>query len=124
MPWKPKRPCSQPGCPNLSEHSYCEVHRKAVKANAAREYDQSRRDQEMRGFYISTAWRKLRELKLKQSPVCEECYRRGCISKAIIADHIQPAREYPSKRLDIDNLQSLCRACHNRKHGQSEGVSE
>ena len=26
MPRKPKRPCKHPGCPNLTEGDYCEVH--------------------------------------------------------------------------------------------------
>ena len=117
MPWKPKRPCRHPGCPNLSGQAYFEAHRAGVQAEANRVYDGSRRDQEMRRFYNSPAWRTVRKLKLSRSPVCEECYKSGRIERAIIADHILPAREYPSKRLDIDNLQSLCYGCHNRKHG-------
>lgn len=115
MPWKPKRPCRHPGCPNLSEGSYCEAHRKGAATEANRQYDESRRDQEMKAFYNSTEWIKVRTLKLKQSPVCEECLRQGRIAPAAIADHILPAREYPHHRLRLDNLQSLCRACHNRK---------
>ena len=121
MPWKPKWPCRHPGCPNLSDESYCEIHREGAVAESSKAYDQSKRDQAMREFYISTAWRTLRRLKLNKSPVCEECLKCKRISKAVIADHILPAREYPSRRLDIENLQSLCRACHNRKHGHGKG---
>ena len=117
MPWKPKRPCGHSGCPNLSDESYCEIHREGVRTAANRQYNDNVRDCDMQKFYISTAWRTLRRLKLSQSPVCEECFKRKRVSEAVIADHILPAREYPSRRLDIDNLQSLCRACHNRKHG-------
>ena len=124
MPWKPKRPCRHPGCPNLSDQSYCEAHRKGAAADSNRVYDESRRDREMKEFYNSPAWRSLRELKLKRNPVCEECYRKGRISKAAIADHVLPAREYPSKRLDIDNLQSLCRGCHNKKTAAERGQGE
>jgi len=116
MPWKPLRPCNHPGCPNLSGQAYCEAHREVVKTEAARLYDRTGRDREMQGFYNSPAWRKLSNLKLQQSPVCEECFKRGRITKAVIADHIVPAREYRDRRLDIENLQSLCRGCHNRKH--------
>jgi len=115
MPWKPKRPCRHPGCPNLSDQAYCEVHRQGAGAAANREYDESRRDKEMRRFYNSPGWRRVRLLKLQQNPVCEECFRQGRVTGAVIADHILPAREYASKRLDVDNLQSLCRACHNKK---------
>lgn len=36
MPRKPKRPCRYPGCPNLSDGVYCEVHRTLfARENAA-----------------------------------------------------------------------------------------
>ncbi len=117
MPWKPLKPCRYPGCPNLSDQSYCELHRKSAGTEANRAYDRNVRDREMREFYNSTEWRRLRGLKLKRCPVCEECLREGRITPAVIADHILPAREYPEHRLSMDNLQSLCRACHNKKHG-------
>ena len=118
MPWKPLRPCRHPGCPNLSEQAYCEIHRQKVKADVNRNYDRSKRDREMYNFYHSAAWIKLRSIKIKKNPLCEECYKHGHLKKASIVDHILPAREYPSNRLDIDNLQSLCAACHNKKHGK------
>jgi 5-methylcytosine-specific restriction protein A len=117
MPWKPKKPCKHPGCKNLSDQTYCEVHRKEVKAEQNRLYDERNRDPEMKAFYSSAGWRKVRALKARQTPVCEECLRQGRVVQAEIVDHILPAREYPRHRLRLDNLQSLCRACHNRKHG-------
>lgn len=67
-------------------------------------------------FYQSTAWRKLRNLKLEQSPLCEECQRRGITTLAQVVDHIVPINRGGAK-LDIANLQSLCHPCHNRKSG-------
>ncbi|WP_455430372.1 hypothetical protein [Paracerasibacillus soli] len=29
MPRKPRRPCSQPGCPELTHERFCDEHRKA-----------------------------------------------------------------------------------------------
>lgn len=118
MPWKPLRPCSHPSCPNLSDQAYCEIHRKEAVADANRRYDSNIRDKEMKDFYHSTAWIKLRALKIKMNPLCEECYKHGRLKEAVIVDHILPAKEYPNKRLSIDNLQSLCAACHNKKHGK------
>ena len=68
-------------------------------------------------FYQSTAWRELRALKIEQSPICEECQRRGITTLAQVVDHIVPINE-GGARLDMDNLQSLCNPCHNRKSGQ------
>jgi 5-methylcytosine-specific restriction protein A len=44
------------------------------------------------------------------------CLKEGRASMAEIADHIKPIKE-GGARLDINNLQSLCRSCHNKKHG-------
>ena len=39
MPRKPKRPCSYPGCPNLTDGQYCEEH----EAAARRQYNKYER---------------------------------------------------------------------------------
>ena len=67
-------------------------------------------------FYQSTAWRKLRNLKLEQCPLCEECQRCGIMTLARVVDHIVPINRGGAK-LDMANLQSLCPPCHNRKSG-------
>jgi 5-methylcytosine-specific restriction protein A len=117
MPWKPKRPCPYSGCPNLPDGKYCEAHKKKAVSEEARAYNENSRDREAQRFYDSSAWRKLRAIKKKRSPLCEECYRQGRITPAYIVDHIIERRERPDIALDIDNLQTLCMACHNRKHG-------
>ena len=33
MPRKPKRPCSYPGCPNLTDGRFCEEHSKLYNQN-------------------------------------------------------------------------------------------
>nr|DAO74578.1 MAG TPA: HNH endonuclease [Caudoviricetes sp.] len=68
-------------------------------------------------FYRSTAWRKLRAVKLEQQPLCEECLKHGRHTPAQIVDHIVPINEGGAS-LDLVNLQSLCHACHNRKSGR------
>lgn len=65
-------------------------------------------------FYQSTAWRKLRKEKLRKNPICEQCIRIGLIIPAQVVDHIVPINK-GGAALDIDNLQSLCNPCHNRK---------
>ena len=67
-------------------------------------------------FYHSTAWRKLRNLKLEQCPFCEESQRRVITTLAQVVDHIIPINRGGAK-LDMANLQSLCHPCHNRKSG-------
>ena len=122
MPWKPKKPCKHPGCPNLTDGSYCEAHERAAKAEAARAYNQNSRDKELQGFYNSPAWRRLRKLKLQRNPVCEICYAAGRVTGAVIVDHIRAVRDCPEDRLSMDNLQSVCLSCHSRKTRKEEAA--
>ena len=67
-------------------------------------------------FYRSTAWRKLRAEQLRRQPLCECCLAQGRHTPAHIVDHIRPVNRGGAP-LDLENLQSLCAACHNRKSG-------
>jgi 5-methylcytosine-specific restriction protein A len=122
MPWKPKRPCRHPGCKNLSDQAYCEVHRQAIRTGAARTYNQNSRDTELQRFYNSAPWRALRKIKLQRNPMCEICYADGRLTKAAIVDHIKPVKDCYEDRFDIDNLQSVCLSCHSRKTRQEEAA--
>ena len=66
-------------------------------------------------FYLSLEWKNLRNYKLSMTPLCEECKRNGVFTGANEVDHIIPIVIDPEKRLDIDNLQSLCKSCHSAK---------
>lgn len=105
MPRKPKRPCRHPGCPNLSDSVYCEVHRKLYARENASE----------RGY--DSKWRSARVLFLKKNPLCAKCREKGKLTPATVVDHIIPHRG--DKRLfwDKQNWQPLCKDCHDRKTG-------
>lgn len=66
----------------------------------------------------SARWKKLRNEKLKDSPVCEECAKNGVSTLATEVHHIRPVESVAGvaamERLmfDWNNLQSLCHACH------------
>ena len=51
MPYKPKRPCSYPGCPRLTDGRYCEEHQKIVTAH----YNKYGRDPASRRSYTFSA---------------------------------------------------------------------
>lgn len=47
MPRKPKRPCSYPGCPNLTDGQYCKEH----EAIARRQYNKYERSADVNKKY-------------------------------------------------------------------------
>ena len=72
-------------------------------------------------IYDTTKWRKLRLAKLVTSPLCEMCLAIDIITPAIDIHHIDSFMNYEGlKRLDkafnYDNLQSLCKECHQKIH--------
>ncbi|NOG53131.1 MAG: HNH endonuclease [Planctomycetes bacterium] len=64
-------------------------------------------------------WRRLRRMYLARHPLCEHCLRYDDVTPATEVDHIVSLRD-GGERLDVNNLQSLCRACHARKTAQEQ----
>ena len=64
-----------------------------------------------RGY--DATWRRLRRMKLARDPLCEECKRAALYTVAIEVHHKQGLAE-GGERLSMANLESLCRACHER----------
>ena len=81
------------------------VYRQRMAASAKAPHDYNR-------FYKTSTWVKLSHRTLQNNPVCVSCLHKGIIKKADLVDHIVPIRENWGKRLDPDNLQSLCYHCH------------
>lgn len=72
-------------------------------------------------FYVSTAWLKLREKVLERDNYeCVWCKSEGKVitrTRAVLeVDHIKELEHYPQYALDIDNLRTLCKDCHNKRH--------
>lgn len=84
-------------------------------------------DKETMRFYKSKAWRDTRELVLKRDNYeCQHCKQQGKVTtinknkhKSLDVDHIQELDTHPELAHDMDNLVTLCIACHNRKHNRS-----
>lgn len=85
-----------------------------------RAYDHGRRKKDPRlkrakAFRSSSQWQQIRAIQLRRRPNCEHCRARGLIVPAAQVDHIQPLHLRPDLGARIDNLQSLCTACHAAK---------
>lgn len=57
-------------------------------------------------------WDRLSRAYAKQNPWCEECARRGVDEIGMLRDHIIPTQDRPDLMLVWDNLQNLCKLCH------------
>lgn len=79
-----------------------------------------RKDREK--IYNTARWRRLRELKLQMDPLCEMCAEEDRVSMAEDVHHKISFMtvDDPVRRqflaFDFDNLQSLCKQCHQKIH--------
>ena len=109
MPYRPKRPCAHPGCPELVEsgRKYCEKHRLL--------HPEDTRSASSRGY--GRAWQKVSRQFLNAHPLCVMCAAEGRYVKATVVDHIRPHRGDAKLFWDRGNWQSLCKAHHDQKTG-------
>ena len=105
MPFKPKRPCSHPGCPKLTDSRFCEEHSK----KEAKRYERYQRDPAMKKRY-GRSWKRIRDRYIAAYPLCEQCQKNGRITPAEEVHHIKPLSQGGTN--DVDNLMSLCTSCH------------
>lgn len=108
-----KKPCAVPSCPILVDVGirYCDRHA------AMRVWQRDTRSTTDRGY--GHAWRKIREHVLMTEPLCRTCAAAGRTVAATDVDHIVP--KHMDGTDEIENLQPLCRACHNRKTAREKG---
>jgi len=109
--------CKRAGCGNLVKKGYCPAHahlEKKEKQEMHRHYNNNVRDSDAQRFYESPAWRRLRKIQLSRFPFCQLCMTKGKAVPAVIVDHIREIKD-GGAGLDLDNLQSVCRGCHNTK---------
>lgn len=111
MPRLPKKPCSYPGCPRLTDDVYCEEHMKQV----VRQYEQHGRDKNHSKRY-GRGWQAIRRAYVQAHPLCERCLKQGRYVKVEEVHHIKPLAD--SGTNDESNLMSLCRKCHAEIHAE------
>ena len=72
------------------------------------------------GPYNRKRWRRRRRRQLAQQPLCEFCLDKGLTIPADVVDHIE---EHHGDHMKFwyGALRSLCRPCHERRHGRAPG---
>ncbi len=105
----PKKYCTASGCNSLIDikDKYCSNH---SNSNYNKSYDKLRSKDKHRSFIRSDRWKRIRLKYLQTNPICELCNE----VQAVLVDHITERKDGGCVDC-IDNLQSLCQLCHNRK---------
>lgn len=73
-------------------------------------------------FYKSQAWKSIREIAMQRDAyLCVDCAKTGRIIPAEEVHHIVPLTPEnvtdPNITLNLENLVSVCRECHKKRHG-------
>ena len=124
MPISPLKPCAF--CKvNLTRERYCDTCKPLALAKEEARLRRNRKTADIwrgsateRGY--NNQWQKIRKVKIGLNPLCELCERKGRVVPAAVVHHIQPVDDMPLLRLEINNLMSLCRECHERIHGRAK----
>jgi len=53
-------------------------------------------------------------MHLREYPLCYNCQAVGILEFADMVHHVKPVKEHPELAFSMDNLMSLCNACHNK----------
>ena len=74
-----------------------------------------------KAFYQGQAWKDCREVYRKsKSGLCERCLAKGLIVPGVVVHHkkyLTPENiNDPSVTLNFENLELVCRACHEEEH--------
>ena len=71
----------------------------------------------IKGFYRTYTWKKKRvQILARDKNACQECRKKGKYSKAELVHHIKHLQDEPALALTDDNLESVCKECHEKLH--------
>lgn len=110
MPMKALHLCNKAGCTSLTRERYCSKHKEEYYTR----YNRERTDTKYVAFYKTPEWEVARAMAMARDRYqCVMCRARGVVTRATMVHHIVPVKKDWDKRLDLDNLMSLCESCHN-----------
>lgn len=105
MPIKPKRPCSFPVCPNLTDRRFARNTRswKPSAMNGTTVTPATKRR-------YGRAWKRIRDSYAAEHPLCEVCLAKGVYTPTEEIHHKLPLSQGGTH--DRSNLMALCKECH------------
>lgn len=115
MPQRAPKRCNAIGCREFIPHS--ESHCSKHKLEISQAYDLAANRKEQ--IYRTYDWQKVRGEVLRQEPLCRHCSKAGLTVLANVVDHIIPIK-HGGAEFNLENLQPLCVACHNKKTKQEQ----
>ncbi|UTD42289.1 HNH endonuclease (plasmid) [Lactiplantibacillus plantarum] len=84
-------------------------------------YNHTARDKEANAFYHSVQWQHMRDYVYSRDlATCQVC--GNAVTDRKIVDHIHPVKISPEKKLDKNNLWTVCYRCHNIKTQLEESI--
>lgn len=114
------KPCKEFGCGKLTREAYCITHEGKAEEEAAvkrREYNRLIRPAYITRFYGGGDWVRLRAVAMvRDNHLCQRCLKSNRLQAAHVVHHLIEVRDDWNKRLDLNNLESLCHTCHNQHH--------
>lgn len=63
-------------------------------------------------LYKRSRWLKMRDRQLSREPLCAYCLRAEDVTEATVVDHIKEHKGDEELFFDDNNVQSLCKRCH------------
>lgn len=83
------------------------------------------RKNNLHDFYSSLEWQVLAaRARGREHNECQRCRAKGYYSPCDVVHHIKYVKRYPELALSIDNLECLCRACHEEEHTKKSFINE
>lgn len=75
-------------------------------------------------FYSGKQWRALRDYVRLRDMVCCRCTERGLVVQGIEVHHKIPIDKDWELRYDVDNLELLCKDCHDLQHDRVSALQK
>jgi len=114
--------CDVGGCRKVAVNGarYCADHNRPLPQQAEENQAHERQrthNEPWRKWYHRVQWVRLRGLCLARDPVCKICNRNA----STIADHKVPHKGAWVLFCDLNNLQGVCKPCHDLKTATEDG---